>query len=104
MWDEFGLDSLVDISGRRSAFNMGVLAGKDFRELPSMQELQSRSLRARFNPQRCYELYFLTCEESILEEDIRDMFDDHPQEIVNMIRSHGVKLVSNRNLVKRVIE
>lgn len=103
MWDEYGLDSLVDVSGRRSAYNMGVMAGKPAKELPHLNELQYMHLRARQNGQRCYEIYFLKCDEDILEDDIQHMFDTNPQTIVDLIREKGVKLYSQRNFREPVI-
>jgi uncharacterized protein (DUF2249 family) len=60
-------------------------------------------LRARFNPQRHYEIY--SFESTLAEDELTSIFDHDPQFIVDCIRAHGNKIYSDRethdNKVKR---
>lgn len=101
-WDCYGLEALVDISGKRSKATFATLAGT---KAPDLPELSAMLLRARMNPQRNYEVYALVCDEDITEETLRFMFEHDPQGTVNLIRERGVKLYSDRKSGnKRVIE
>jgi hypothetical protein len=53
-------------------------------------------LRAQFNPQRHYEIYFVTATEGITEADIRDMFEADPQTAADTIRRLGTVFYSDR--------
>jgi hypothetical protein len=53
-------------------------------------------LRARANPQRNYEIYTVQVEADVSLKDIRDMFKDSPQDIVDLVRARGHKLYSDR--------
>lgn len=99
-WDENGLDGIIDITGKRQKHTFAILSGG---ESPDVPGLTGMFLRARYNPQRNYEIYGLVCDEDIDEEVLRDMFADDPQFIVDMIREKGVKLYSNRVNKKPVI-
>ena len=62
-------------------------------------------LRARANPQRNYEIYTVQVEADVTLKDIRDMFKDTPQEIVDLVRARGHKLYSDRQYTEdRVIQ
>lgn len=60
-------------------------------------------LRARFNPQRNYEIYMVHTVAGIGEQDLKEMFNTNPQGSADMIRVQGVKLYSDRETTKRVI-
>jgi hypothetical protein len=53
-------------------------------------------LRARFNPQRHYEVYSIAADNGITDEDIRGMFDADPQCAADIIRERGNKIFSDR--------
>ena len=53
-------------------------------------------LRARANPQRNYEIYTVQVEADVSLKDIREMFKDSPQDIVDLVRARGHKLYSDR--------
>jgi hypothetical protein len=61
------------------------------------------SMRARFNPQRNYELYFIHTVKSITKEEFETMFVEDPQLAVDLIRDRGQKLFSHRTTTERVI-
>ena len=58
---------------------------------------------AMTNIQRSYEIYKLTTEGSITEEDIRKMFETSPQTIVNIIREKGDKIYSNKEPYRKPV-
>jgi hypothetical protein len=62
-------------------------------------------LRARFNPQRNYEIYMLNAKNSVSKADIEQWFEESPQAAVDRIREIGIQLLSNRDTQpeKRVI-
>lgn len=101
MWDEFGLDCIIDITGKRQQFTMAILSDGI---QPDIKELNPMMWRARMNGHRAYEIYAQKCDSEITEEDIREQFENNPQEIVNMIREKGIKLFSNRRPDSAVIK
>jgi hypothetical protein len=58
--------------------------------------IQMASLRARFNPDRNYELYWLNTEPTITKADIEEWFEETPQSAVDTVRKSGLKLFSGR--------
>jgi hypothetical protein len=101
MWDEFGLECIIDITGKRHQYTMAIL-GDGIQ--PDIKELNPMLWRARMNRHRAYEIYAQKCDSEITEEDIREQFENNPQEIVNMIREKGIKLFSNRRPDRAVIK
>jgi hypothetical protein len=53
-------------------------------------------LRARFNPQRNYEIYMINATDGVSKEDIEQWFTDSPQEAANRCREIGTQLLSHR--------
>lgn len=60
-------------------------------------------MRARFNPQRNYEIYMVHTNEGITEKYLTEMFNTNPQESADLVRVKGVKLYSDRSTTQRVI-
>lgn len=58
--------------------------------------LNALTMRARFNTQRHYEVYVIRVNESITEDDMRQMFDDNPQEMADLVREKGISVWSDR--------
>ncbi len=99
MWDCHGLEAVArvpDPADRTFALLKGV-------EPPSMPNINMWELRARFNPQRNYEIYIITATPGIGEDDIRRMFEADPQGSADTIRRIGQKFVSYRDTTERVI-
>ena len=65
--------------------------------------VSSIMLRARVNSQRHYEIYTVTMDGSITEDDVRDMFKDNPQAMADLIRVRGNKMYSDRLNQKEVL-
>lgn len=95
MWHSGGFEAIVDVNDLMQEQVFQVLAGEQVDDKIS-SVIHYMKLRARFNPQRNYEIYGLRSSPDIDKELIEKMFDESPQEIVDLIRSHGVKLHSDR--------
>jgi hypothetical protein len=99
MWDCYGLEAVERVPDE-SEHTFAVLANQPRPDLPKIHHWE---LRARFNPQRNYEIYIITATPGIDEDDIRDMFEADPQGAADTIRRIGQKFVSHRDTSKRVI-
>ena len=114
-WDCQGLEACVDITEdveRGNEFEKESLFEriKNPDEEPHNEHVSKlskmfnvMSLRARFNPQRNYEIYMLTATAGVSKEDIVQWFEDSPQAAADRVREIGVKLLSHRETSKRVI-
>ena len=60
-------------------------------------------LRARYNPQRHYEIYQVEATDGITADDIRDMFESSPQMAADTIRQLGHCYFSDRQQEDRVV-
>jgi hypothetical protein len=102
MWDNTGLESIFDVDAemaQRDAYEKrklwNILKDEKMLEYRSSIPLQSLILRARANSQRHYEIYQFTTD-GIDMDDVKSMFEDNPQFIVNHIRKNGRKIYSDR--------
>lgn len=116
-WDQLGIEGVVDVTemeekriNAEKQKMWDVLrdvpenphAGRD-NDIGSIVRMMS--LRARFNPQRHYEIYSVNTEYSITAEDMRTMFENDPQGSADLVRARGNKLYSDREAVRsRVIQ
>jgi hypothetical protein len=103
-WDIFGLESAVNIDQivqRRTeaVLKEEPLTDPDLNELISMMEM-----RARFNPDRQYELYAIGLPAYYTQDDVHDMFAQDAQAIVDLVRSRGIKLLGKRHRPVAVIK
>ena len=96
-WCCEGLEGLFNWSAHEQQQLMNVLQDKP--QVKNSAVINSMILRARYNPQRFYEVYAFNS--SVSEEDIREMFETAPQAIVDWIRKHGTKLHSDRQTKKQ---
>ncbi len=53
-------------------------------------------MRARFNPQRHYEIYAIDCDKDITADAWRVMWETCPQETADLVRARGHKIYSDR--------
>ena len=102
MWDCNGLEYIGDITADDQRMIVETLKGKQSprRALANPYHLR---LRAQFNPQRHYEIYFVTATDGITESDIRDMFEASPQTAADTIRELGTVFYSDRATQKAAI-
>lgn len=98
MWDMYGLEAIINVSeGERE----GIVQALKGETVTWRNPIQFMILRARFNSQRCYEIY---CFDSELDEDeLIRLFTDDPQLMANTIRRVGQKLYSDRATKTQVI-
>jgi hypothetical protein len=102
MWCNEGLEYIGDITADDQRMIVESLRGKESprRALANPHHLR---LRAQFNPQRHYEIYFVTATAGITESDIRDMFEADPQTAADTIRQLGTVFYSDRATKKAAI-
>lgn len=98
MWDMYGLEAIINVSeGERE----GIVQALKGEAVTWRNPIQFMLLRARFNSQRCYEIY--TFESELSEKEISQMFKQSPQTIADTIRRVGHKLYSDRTTKTPVI-
>jgi hypothetical protein len=61
---------------------------------PAGRLLWGMTMRARFNLGN--EVYGLVTDKSITEDDLKHMADEEPQELANLLRTHGVQFAGPR--------
>ena len=93
-WDMLGLDSVVNITDLEKEAAWAALQDQKSRSLGSV--VNAVLLRARANSQRHYEVYTVTMESDITEQDVREMFESDPQGMADLIRERGHKIYSDR--------
>jgi hypothetical protein len=82
-WDREGFECLQDITSKHpDAWGKGqlfeALKGNTPQKNPLAEQIGAMKLRARFNSQRCYEIYVFTTDDSIEFKDVEDwMIADH---------------------------
>lgn len=100
MWDCYGLEAIARIPDPADK-TFALLKGT---KPPEMPNINMWALRARFNPQRNYEIYIITAVPGIGKEDIQRMFESNPQTAADTIRRIGDKFVSHRDTSERLIK
>jgi hypothetical protein len=93
MWDENGFETIADCTKWERESFLNTIAGKELK--PAPVNLQAMTMRARFNPQRNYEIWTFNTEESLDEDTLWSYAYDNPQALVDMIRERGKKLYGN---------
>ena len=100
-WDREGFECLQDITSKHPdiferAQVFEALKGHTPQKNPLAQQIEHMKLRARFNSQRCYEIYVFTTEDGIEFKDVEDWMIADPQGLVNWIReNHYSKIYSD---------
>lgn len=109
MWDNTGLESIFDVDAemaQRDAYEKrklwNILKDEKMLEYRSSIPLQLLILRAKANSQRHYEIYQFTTD-GLDMDDVKSMFEDNPQFIVNHIRKNGRKIFSERFELKKSV-
>ena len=101
MWDENGFETLKDCTSWERQSLMNTIAGKEL--TPAPVNLRAMTMRARFNPQRAYEIWSFNTDESIDEDTLWEIAQENPQALVDMIRTNGKKLYANaKNIEARI--
>ena len=94
VWCSEGLEWVEDITGQDAKAMWATLKGDEPKRLT--EDLKHAIMRARFNPQRFYEIYTVTAVDGIKKTDIREMFENSPQTAAETIRRLGNKIYSDR--------
>ena len=95
MWCNEGLEYVADITADEQRVIMEALKGNESPRHAYANPFHLK-LRAQFNTQRHYEIYFIDGVEGVTEQDIKDMFRRDPQGSADLIRSKGSCFYSNR--------
>jgi len=99
MWDCHGLEACARVPNPADT-TFALLQGA---KKPGMPNINHWALRARFNPQRNYEIYIITTTPGIDEDDICEMFAANPQTAADTIRRIGHCYYSDRETNSRAI-
>jgi aminopeptidase-like protein len=99
MWDCDGLECLFDVTDMEGDAMMSGLKGETYK-VPF--NLGMMMMRARYNNQRSYEIYTFTTL-GMKYKDVKDMFDNDPQVIVESIRENGNMIYSDYSKKAKVI-
>jgi hypothetical protein len=102
MWCNEGLEYVADVTADQQQVIIEALKGNESPRHAYANPLHLR-LRAQFNTQRHYEIYFIDATEGITEHDICEMFRNDPQGSADLIRSRGIEFYSNRAEVKQAV-
>lgn len=94
-WDMYGLEACINVSEIEHDRIINILSNKSAPDRNNIT-LNSIILRAKFNPQRHYEIYMIEVSDGITEEDLKNLFKDSPQYAAELIRERGHKIYSDR--------
>lgn len=96
MWDCNGLESIVNVSDIAKKRMWATLRNEDADKIPVSPNLMHWELRARYNPQRHYEIYILEATDGITADDIVQAFKTNPQTMADTVRRIGHQFYSDR--------
>ena len=99
MWDCYGLEACARVPDPADT-TFALLKNQ---EPPRPPNVEHWKLRARFNPQRNYEIYLITAHPGIDQDDIVAMFENNPQTAADTIRRIGQCLWNDRKTQEPVI-
>lgn len=100
MWDMYGLEFCQDVTAVEKRNMIRALKNE---RLERPFNLNALLLRARCNAQRNYEVYTMTVEQGITEEQVKEWFDSNPQEAVDQIRARGRAIYRSASHAEQVI-
>ena len=98
-WDNLGIESIISISQYEFVEQQNlirILSEKSTIRNPLNAIVRNLLLRARYNPQRHYEIYAIDCTAEMNEAFWWKQWDEYPQETAELIRDRGHKLYSDR--------
>ena len=101
VWDNLGLEYCANITEIDKRIMWDQLKGIESKH--SLPNLNALIMRARYNPQRHYEIYTVDVDPSITAKDMIKMFKSTPQEMADLIRSRGYQLYSDRADQRQVV-
>ena len=95
MWDCNGLETLVNYTDLERRRTWAALKNTTDNSI-LMPNINAWILRAQANSQRHYEIYSFGIDETLDIDDIKTLFQENPQDIVDIIRKQGHCIYSNR--------
>jgi len=98
-WDQYGIESIIPTTEHEHFEQqnlINILSDKPCIRNPLISIIQNLILRARYNPQRYYEIYAIDCSKDLSADFWREQWQECPQETADLVRSRGVKIFSNR--------
>jgi hypothetical protein len=98
-WDHLGIESIISVTEYDKIDKENIwklLKGETPQRNPINNIVQMLLLRAKFNPQRHYEIYAVDCDYSLDKEFWKSQWDEFPQETADLIRECGHKIYSDR--------
>jgi hypothetical protein len=106
-WCCEGFECIIDISSYENWDQqqlIEILCDRPQRENPLNHLISNMKMRARFNPDRQYELYVFKSSVDVEKSQLDHWADHDPQSLADWIRSNGVKLYSDhhRSTAKRI--
>jgi len=101
MWCSEGLECCVNVTEIDKKIMWQVMKGEE--ATACLPNLNHMILRARYNPQRHYEIYTVAVDPNITATDMIDMFEENPQGMVDLIRDRGNKLYSDRAVASKQV-
>lgn len=99
VWDCLGLETIVNLTELEQDQMIRMLkADADMSNTGNEINilLNNILLRAKFNPQRFYEIYACDVDKNIGRDNLTDMFKNNPQTAADLIRERGHKIYSDR--------
>lgn len=100
VWDMLGLesifsidDAMLEVENYEKEKVWKTLKEEDIGKKPNPIPLQLLIMRARYNSQRSYEIYSFST--TMTESEVRKIFAEDPQPIVEWIRENGNKIYSD---------
>ena len=96
-WDMYGLESCVNATELDMQHTLNLLSSSVNPRSPELNRIVNQILlRAKFNPQRHYEVYSIQVDSSVSKDDLMQQFEECPQEMANLVRKRGTKIFSDR--------
>jgi hypothetical protein len=104
VWDDNGLEVCEDLTGIEAECEQAekeqiweILKDPDtVHGNPGAQKLahlyHATTMRARINGQRNYEIYLVTVDETVDQQDFRELFDTNTSYVKQLVRDRGVKV------------
>jgi hypothetical protein len=98
-WCTEGFEHIEDISKYEHWDQeqlVNILASRATQRNPMWTLVRNLMLRARFNPQRQYEIYTFNVDSHVTAADVDELAQQNPQYLVDWIRQHGRKIYSDK--------
>jgi hypothetical protein len=96
MWDCNGLEAAINVDDIQRQRTWAALKNEDASRMPPPVPILQWQLRARYNPQRHYEIYIISVDDGVTVDDIVSAFEANPQGMADTVRRIGHCFYSDR--------